>query len=352
MECHTGVFEGIDCVGDFECEQWGSGRCNHETKKCMLGVTSEVEDSFLECYITKMSPSLEEYLRLNVLPPKAASAPVDSQDFFVGLKLAATVDDCVAMDDPLDIFLRSRYVWTALLDCQANILGVPEDEIEVINALCPPGYCLGTSCLQSTAQCYNACEPQYVLHESSESECSSSPTVCPVSGIPGGGECGEAGSYCVYCPGGGGNDDGDDCQYVEGDEDFCKNTVACELKDGSVVFGLTETECNEQSGYCSVDCPGASCRSLDGLDGVCLVTVSSETLCEDLHHIFGVDVVWYQDSICVISSPSQTDCAQVFFFFPFFLFFFFSSFIFIFIFFSFLSFHYPTTTTTLPPIKI
>ena len=126
------VFEGIDCVSDFECEEW-SGRCNHKSKKCMLETTSKVEDSFLECYISSMSPSLEEYLRLNVLPQEVASSPVDSQEFFIGLKSAATVDDCVATNDPLDILLRSRYVWTALLSCQAEVLGVPEDDVEAIN---------------------------------------------------------------------------------------------------------------------------------------------------------------------------------------------------------------------------
>ena len=133
-----------------------------------------------------------------------------------------------------------------------------------------------------------------------------------MSGIPGG-DC--EGSYCVYCPGG----NEEDCQYVEGDEDFCENTVACELKDGSVVFGLSETECNEQSGYCSVDCPGQSCRSWDGFDGVCLAIISSESLCEDLNSFPEVDAVWYQDTICVISSQSQSTCAEVFFFFFFFL---------------------------------
>ena len=286
------------------------------------GTTSKVEDSFLECYISSMSPSLEEYLRLNVLPQEVASSPVDSQEFFIGLKSAATVDDCVAMNDSLDILLRSRYVWTALLSCQAEVLGVPEDDVEAINALCPPGYCLGTSCLQSTQQCYRACEPNYVFHESFESECSLSLTVCPVSGIPGG-DC--EGNSCVYCPGG----NEEDCQYIEGDEDFCENTVACELKDGSVVFGLSETECNEQSGYCSVDCPGQSCRSWDGFDGVCLATVSSESLCEDLNSFPEVDAVWYEDTICAISSQSQSTCAEVFLFL--FLFFFLFSFSFFFV---------------------
>ena len=54
-----------------------------------------------------------------------------------------------------------------------------------------------------------------------------------------------------------------------------------------------------QIGSCSVDCPGESCRSLDGLNGVCLATVSSETLCENLNSISGVDAVWYEDTICV-----------------------------------------------------
>ena len=301
----TENFEGIDCVADFECEQW-SGRCNHQNKKCMLGgTTSQVEDAYLQCYISKMSSSLEEYLRVNVLPPEAASQPRDSEGFFLGLKSVARVDDCIAIDDPLDIFLRSRYVWTASDACKANILGLSEDDVESANALCPPGYCLGTSCRQSTAQCYRACEPRYIFHPSSELECSLSSTICPVTGLPG--EC--EGSYCVYCPGG---EDEEGCQYVAGDQDFCENTVACELLDGSVVFGLTEGECDSQTGSCSVDCPGESCRSLDGVYGVCLATVSSESLCNSFNSFSGVDAVWYEDTICVISTQSSSSCSEVF----------------------------------------
>ena len=293
-------------MADVQCEQW-SGRCNHETKKCILGTVAEVEDAHLQCYISKLSPSLEEYLRLNVLPLGPDSSSVDSEAFFLGLKYAATVDDCIVREDPLDIFLRSRNIWTATTACKADVLGLSEDDEAGVNALCPPGYCLGTSCRQSTAQCYRSCDPLYVSHPSSETECSSSPTVCPVSGLPG--EC--EGSYCAYCPGG----EGEDCQYVPGDQDFCLNTVACELVDGSVIFGLTEDECNVQSGFCSVDCPGESCRSLDGLYGVCLATVSSESLCEDLNLFSGVDASWYEDSICILSATDRSSCTEVFSFF-------------------------------------
>ena len=224
-------------MADFECGEW-SGRCNHQTKKCVLGeTTSEVEDAYLQCYISKMSSSLEEYLRVNILPPEVESAPRDSEEFFLGLKSAALVNDCVATNEPLDIFLRSRYVWTAAISCKARILGLSEDDVEGINALCPARCCLGTVCRESSAQCFRNCEPLYVFHESSESECSSSSTVCPVAGLPGD-EC--EGTYCLYCPGG----EDEDCIYVPGDQDFCENTVACELEDGGVVFGLTEEECD------------------------------------------------------------------------------------------------------------
>ena len=73
-------------MADFQCEQW-SGKCNHQTKKCVLGTTSEVEDGFLRCYISKMSPSLEDYLRLNILPEEASFASRDSEIFFLGLNL-------------------------------------------------------------------------------------------------------------------------------------------------------------------------------------------------------------------------------------------------------------------------
>ena len=291
---------------DSQCEQW-SGRCNHQTHKCELATTSEVEDAYLRCYISKMSSSLEEYLRLNVLPPVATSEPGDSEAFFVGLKSAASVDDCIATNDPLDISLRSRYVWTASVACKAGILGLPADDVEGVNELCPPGYCLGTACKQSPEQCFVACEAHYALESSSESECTSSSTACPVSGLPGG-EC--AGSYCAYCAGGEGDEE---CQYVAGDQDFCENTVACELKDGSVVFGLSEEECDAQSaGYCSVDCPGESCRSLAGSNGACLATVSSESLCDDLNSFSGVNAVWYEDTICIISSGvDEVTCDEV-----------------------------------------
>ena len=310
----SGKFDGANCATDSECDQW-SGNCNHLTGKCELGTTPEVEDAYLRCYISEISSSLEEYLRLNVLPPEAASAPRDSEEFFLGLKSAATVDDCVAPNDPLDILFRSRYVWTARDSCKATILGVPEDDVEAINELCPPGYCLGTGCRQSTAQCFRQCEPIYVFASSeSESECTS--VVCPVSGLPDGSDC--EGSYCVYCPGG----EGEECQYVSGDQDFCENSVACELMDGSTIF-VTKEECDAQTGFCSVECPGESCRSLAGLDGVCSATVSSETLCVDLNSISGVEAVWYEDSICVITAEDEATCDEVKPFYLFFLSFFF-----------------------------
>ena len=258
-------------------------------------------------------------MRLNVLPPEAVSAPRDSETFFLGLKSAALVDDCVAMNEPLDIFLRSRYVWTASVACKANILGLSLDDVEGVNALCPPGSCLGTSCRQSSAQCFRLCEPIYVFQESSEPECSSSSTVCPVSGLPPGDDC--EGNFCLYCPG----KEDEDCIYVPGDQDFCENTVACTLEDGELLFGLSEEECAAQTGYCSIDCPGESCRSLNGFSGICLATVSSETLCEGLNSIFGVDAVWYEDSICVLNAENFSTCTtEVFSIFSFDSIFFFS----------------------------
>ena len=299
----TDSFEGIDCVADFQCEQW-SGQCNHQTQKCVIGTLPEVEDAFLQCYLSKMGSSLEEYLRLNVLPPEATSAPLHSTEFFMGLKSAATVEDCVSIDDALDLSFRERYVWSATsIACKADVLGLPEDDIEGINALCPDGHCLGTSCRQSSAQCFKICEPAYNFHPSSEDECISSSTVCPVTGLPGD-DC--EGNYCMYCPGG----EGEECVYVPGDQDFCENTVACEV-DGKLVLGLTEEECNAQSGSCSVECLGESCRSLDKLSGACLASVDSETLCENLNSISGVEATWYDDSICVVNAETEATCTEV-----------------------------------------
>ena len=309
-------------MADFQCEQW-SGKCNHQTKKCVLGTTSEVEDGFLRCYISKMSPSLEDYLRSNILPKEASFASRDSEIFFLGLKSVALVDDCIATNEPLDIFLRSRYVWTALesLTCKAEVLGLPVDDIESVNEICPPGYCLGTSCKQSGAQCYTRCLPLYVFHASSEVECSSSSIVCPVTGLPesdGGGGSDDAdddkckeGNYCVYCPGG----EDEECIYVPGDQDFCENTVACELGDGDIIFGLSAENCYAQTGHCSTDCPGESCRSLDRLRGVCLVAVDSESLCEGFNKISNVEAVWYEDSICVVNANTLESCIEVLFLF-------------------------------------
>ena len=286
-----------------------------------------------------MSSSLEEYLRQNVLPANAVSAPRDSEVFFLGLKSAATVDDCVAMNDPFDIFSRSHFLWTAPISCKAQVLGLPPDDVEGINEACPDGYCLGTSCRQSSAQCFRRCGVIYAFRGSSESECTSSSTVCSVKGIPDGDEC--EGNYCVYCPGG---KDGD-CIHVPGDQDFCENTVACELVDGRLLFGMTEEECDAQTGFCSVDCPGESCRSLDGLYGVCLATVGTETLCGDLNSISGVEAVWYEDAICVVDAETLSTCTEVlsiflFFNFTFYNFFFRFSFSFFFyLFFFFVSFH-------------
>ena len=306
----TDDFKGIDCVTDFQCEQW-SGKCNYQTNKCVLDTTPEVEDTFLRCYISKMSSSFEEYLRLNVLPPEAASAPRDSEEFFLGLKSSATMEDCVAVGDALDISMRSRFIWSSIVACKADVLGLPVDDIEGINALCPDGYCLGSSCKQSTAQCFYTCEPSYDLVLSSEEECTAASIVCPVTGLSD--ECDE--SHCVYCPGG----EGEDCINVPGDQDFCENTVACELQDGQIVFDLSEEECTALTGSCSVDCFGESCRSLDKQKGVCLATVGSENLCENLNNIDGIAAVWYDDTICVVET--ETTCTEVYSFLLFLIFF-------------------------------
>jgi len=297
-------FNGIDCLTDFQCDSYG-GKCNHETQKCVIGSTHHVDDAYLRCYIGKMSSSLEEYLRVNVLPSSVASRPSGSEEFFMALKEAATVDDCISINEAMDISMRARYVWSASSDaCKARALGVPEDDTDLINELCPDGYCLGDSCRQSTAQCFVACEEKYVYSPSSESDCSLAATSCPVSEIPGGG-C--DGDYCVYCPGG----EDEDCQYVSSDEGLCGSTVACEMNDGVVLFGLTEEECNAQASYCTVDCIGESCRSLDNLYGVCLATVGSETACNNVNDIDGVEAFWYDDAICVVSTDRESTCAEL-----------------------------------------
>ena len=191
------------------------------------------------------------------------------------------------------------------INAKLKFLGFLKDDTDQINELCPDGVCLGEACRQSTAQCFVSCEPRYEFTPASEADCLSGGTGCQVSGIPGGGCDGE---YCVYCPGG----DTQECQYVALNQGDCESTVACELDDGSVLFGLTEEECNDQSGYCTVDCPGESCRSLEGIFGVCLASVGSETACNNLNSIGGVEAVWYDGSICVISTDTEDSCAQVF----------------------------------------
>jgi hypothetical protein len=114
---------------------------------CALPPLAEVENAYLECYLEKMSSSTEYYVRYQILPNPMESAARNSSEFFLAVRAAAAVPDCVDQSAALDITQRTRYIWKGTsLQCQIEALGLPNEGANaaaVVDALCPPQYCLG-----------------------------------------------------------------------------------------------------------------------------------------------------------------------------------------------------------------
>ena len=69
--------------------------------------------------------------------------------------------------------------------------------------------------------------------------------------------------------------------------------TACELADGSFRYDLSRQECEDLIGECTSDCAGQSCRSLDGVGGVCGVIIGGGGDCGSMGGFVGGDGACY-----------------------------------------------------------
>lgn len=211
--CHvTASYLGVTCSSDSDCASY-LGVCDMDDHVCSLPPLSDVEASYLECYLSKMSSSTEYYIRYLVLSDPLIEYPRNSSEFISAVRSAADVADCVSQSSPLDITKRSRYVWEGTLQCQIDLLGLgnlsANESFSIVNEMCPPQYCLGsddfyfgflfssndvtdTSCLMPGDQCYTACYASFVLQNAEESSCAE--LTCPFENVP----CDDV-AVCAYC---------------------------------------------------------------------------------------------------------------------------------------------------------
>ena len=277
---------------------------------CDLPPLHEVENAFLDCYIDRMTPQLENYVRLYVLPSGLDRADRTSAAFRAALKEAATEMDCVNPNDAVDVEMRTRYEWDGdSADCKATILGLelPQDA-EELEHRCPALPCLGTACRVETQPCYSQCRGKYYFKNATKERCEAN-LQCNVAGISLS-EC-NGGFECAYCPNPNWQDD---CVIVPGisSQSECDNVVACEIPGGDVRFDLTAQECEEMFNVCSAKCKGQSCRSYKGLSGVCSANVASSDDCAAFGAENGIEASWVEGTTCLLPTiPSSSICSEV-----------------------------------------
>ncbi len=131
--------------------------------------------------------------------------------------------------------------------------------------------------------------------------------------------------------------DSTSCMAVpEYNQNDCRSSYACELPNGTVVYGLSADECRYQCEIimlitslisfahdfvtfrntamsCTGDCLHNSCQSATHMSGVCyLPATSSQTQCQLMGAKYNTSVEWYGESLCVVTSAqTPTDCAKV-----------------------------------------
>ena len=259
-----------------------------------------------------MTPQLENYLRLYVLPPALDGAERSSAAFRAALKNAATEMDCVNPNDAVDVEMRTRYEWDGNSpDCKAAILGLdlPQDA-EELDYKCPALPCLGTACRVETKPCYSQCRGKYYFRNATQEKCVSEANLqCNVEGVSLR-DCG-GGFECAFCPN---PNSQDDCVIVPSvsSQSECNNVVACEIPGGGVRFDLSAQECEEMFNSCTARCKGQSCRSYKGLSGVCSANVVSSGGCTAFGAEKGVEVSWMEGTTCLLPTISSISvCNEV-----------------------------------------
>ena len=109
----------FQCAQDSDCP---SGICNRYLGTCALPDYQETEDSFLNCFISRMSSLTEEYLRENVFPESKdlEIAARESPEFLAAVRAAATHMDCVNTENALDFSQMTHKQLSVPSDCSRD----------------------------------------------------------------------------------------------------------------------------------------------------------------------------------------------------------------------------------------
>ena len=302
-------FQGVPCATDNDCQHIPPFQCDRSHNVCALGPLKDVEDAYLACYIARMDDVNEFFVRrdLGLGNEYSKSDP----EFFSAFRAQASGPGCASSRFALENQFRPSNIYDApSLSCKADQLGLtlPQDEAKLL-AECGPQRCLDSSCKFRNDECYEKCYPRISLERNA---CPVDEKFCNVN-LP---EEDCDGRYvCAYCRPSGFFTQ---CTHIEGitSEEECMEAIACELPNGEIVTGLSEQECVQSMGSCSVDCEGEMCASLNGIGGVCATTVTiSQPDCENIGNSRGVEVLWYTDfsgqPLCVLPEVGEADCEEV-----------------------------------------
>lgn len=278
---------------------------------------SVVEEQFVRCYIDRMSSITEDYIRRRVLPERLGSVDKDSEEFYLAIREMARDADCVNENNAFDVGYRRRLL---LLDRYAELSNpiCVYDEYLCAYASCPLRYnCLSLSCrMANNLGCSSTLQVTKGIMQSSEATCPTDEGICSFENVNLE-ACLEGRNVCGYCRerelGESGEDEACIALPEVMSQQECSATVACELPDGTVTTASSEEECRSSHGECSVPCEGFSCKSNNGITGVCYIaSAETQSECLSAGEVATFTAVWENDEICALSNvSSEADCNQV-----------------------------------------
>ena len=306
-------FQGVSCNSDSDCAQIPPFHCDRTHNVCAVLSPSEVDDAYLKCYIDRMDSVTESLLRDSF--PALANYSRDDYEFFEIVREGSSFPQCSSSKFALENSYRSGFLYDApSLSCKADVLGLtlPQDTAQVLSE-CGAQRCLDTTCSFVSKECYEKCEAKVTFDYLASFSCPFGSQSCNVDISEE--EC-DGDFVCAYCPP---SAFASQCTHLPdiNTPEECSSATVCELANGEIVVGLSEEECLQTQGSCSVDCDGEMCMSLNQLPGMCSASwPTSQSDCDDLAMVTGEATLWYTEfsgeSLCVFPTVDQEeDCEEV-----------------------------------------
>ena len=305
-------FKGVGCTSDSDCAEIPPFQCDRVHNVCVLLSPREVDDAYTKCYIDRMDSVTESLLRDSF--PALANYSRNDFEFFEIVRQGSSFPQCASTKFALENRYRFGFIYDApSLSCKADVLGLtlPQDTAQILSE-CGPQRCTDTTCSFIPDECYERCQAKVVFDYAALTRCPSTQS-CNVD-IPEE-ECnGEF--VCAYCPP---RAFASQCVHLPdlNTPEECSSATVCELANGEIVIGLSEEECLQTQGSCSVDCEGEMCMSLTQLPGMCASSLpASQSNCDDLAMITGEATLWYTEfsgeNVCVFSNvDDEKKCDEV-----------------------------------------